>query len=109
MGDNKKRPSQQDKDKDIKRLGKWIGTQQTTYRTKTWIMANEEIYNLWTGFINDPEYSVYFDIDHVGNWKETLEQVKQYMGDNKKRPYHQDKDKDIKRLGNWIGTQQRAY
>ena len=72
-------------------------------------MANEEIYNLWTGFINDPKYSVYFDIDRVGNWKETLEQVKQYMGDNKKRPSKQDKDEDIKRLGRWIDTQQRAY
>ena len=88
-------------------MGSWIGHQQTNYRTKTGIMKNEEIYNLWTGFINDPEYSVYFD--HVGNWKETLEQVKQYMGDNKKRPSDRDENKDIKSMGSWIGTQQRAY
>ena len=107
MGDNKKRPSQRDKDEDIKRLGNWIRTQQRAYRTKTGIMKNEEIYNLWTGFINDPEYSVYFD--HISNWKETLEQVKQYMGDNKKRPSDRDENKDIKSMGSWIGTQQRAY
>jgi hypothetical protein len=41
----KKRPSQHDKDSKIKVLGRWIGTQQKTYKNKMYIMSdNKKLY-----------------------------------------------------------------
>ena len=109
MDKEKKKPSRTDKNEEIKRLGKWVATQQPNYKKKTYIMKNEKIYELWTEFINDPKYSVYFDSPE-DKWKSDLEQVKQYMDKEKKRPsYDRDKNKDIKRLGTWVGTQQKNY
>ena len=49
---NNKRPSQQDKNNEIKILGYWISHQQNIYKSKKYIMQDENIYNLWTEFIN---------------------------------------------------------
>jgi hypothetical protein len=60
IDENKKRPSCMSKDKEIKTLGVWISTQQNNYKTKSYIMSSEEIYNQWTDFINDDKYKEYF-------------------------------------------------
>ena len=60
IDDNKKRPSESNKDKEIKTLGSWISTQQNNYKTKSQIMSSEEINNKWTDFINDDKYKEYF-------------------------------------------------
>ena len=57
---NEKRPSEINKDNEIKKLGKWISHQVTNYKTKKEIMKNEIIYNKWTDFINDDKYKQYF-------------------------------------------------
>ena len=57
---NNKRPSIGDKIKEIKKLSKWVEHQKTNYKKKEKIMKNHnEIYNKWTEFINDPQYSIY--------------------------------------------------
>ena len=53
IDENFKRPSSSDKNKKIKSLGNWIGIQIQKYKKKENIMSNEEIYNVWTEFIND--------------------------------------------------------
>jgi hypothetical protein len=58
---NNKRPSQIDKNDEIKILGRWINQSQIKYRTKEQIMSDPEIYNKWSDFINDPQYKHYFD------------------------------------------------
>ena len=57
---NKKRPSQHSKDKEIKSMGAWIGQKINNYTKKMKNMKDENIYNLWTNFINDPKYKDYF-------------------------------------------------
>ncbi len=57
---NNKRPSQHDKDKQIKQLGSWIQYQQDNYKKKAYIMTNEEIYNNWKNLLNDDKYKQYF-------------------------------------------------
>ena len=42
-------------------------------------------------------------------WKQHLENVMKYIDDNNKRPSSTDKNTIIKKLGNWIGTQQKRY
>ncbi len=54
-----------DKNEIIKRFGVWISQQQKTYKNKQQIMKNEEIYNKWTEFINDPKYIKYFQRNKI--------------------------------------------
>jgi cell shape-determining protein MreC len=49
---NYKLPSQHNKNKDIKQLGKWISHQKTNYSNKKYIMKEENIRNKWEDFIN---------------------------------------------------------
>ena len=105
---NKNKPSSMSKNNDEKVLGKWIGTQQTNYQKRTQIMKDDDIYNTWTQFINDPLYKEYFQSNEE-TWYITLSQVKEFIDSNKKRPSNHSKNKDEKVLGTWIGTQQKNY
>jgi superfamily II DNA/RNA helicase len=105
---NKKRPSKTDKDKKVKQLVTWIGTQQTNYKTKEYIMKDDMIYNAWSDFINNEKYKEYF-LDHDIIWYNTLEKVKNYIDMNKKRPSYSNKDKNARQFGHWIHTQQKNY
>jgi ribosomal RNA-processing protein 8 len=103
---NKIRPSLHSKDKDIKFLATWLGTQLTNYKNKTQGMNNEERYNIWTSFME--EYNdIFMDLDEV--WNENFMKLKKYIDFNKLRPSKHSKDKDIKFLGNWLGTQLKNY
>jgi superfamily II DNA or RNA helicase len=104
--ENKKRPSNSDKNIEIKQLAKWLSHQQKNYKNKEYIMKNEEIYNEWTQFID--EYEEYF-LSNKEFWFDTVNKVKNYIVNNKKRPSNSDKNKEIKQLGYWIGTQQKNY
>jgi hypothetical protein len=42
-------------------------------------------------------------------WMNTLEKVKKYIDENKKRPSGRSKDKEIKKICEWISTQQKNY
>jgi predicted nucleic acid-binding protein len=105
---NNKRPSQQDKNKQIKKLGTWISNQQKNYKNKTHIMSNEEIKKEYENFINDDKYKKYF-ISNEEEWLNNLEEVKKYINLNNKRPSQHDKNEQLKKLGNWISEQQQNY
>ena len=105
---NNKNPSQTDEDKHIHTLGKWISHQQQNYKNKKEIMKNEEIYKIWTDFINDKNYKSYF-ISNEDSWYKKLNNVKQYIDINNKRPSDSDKDKQTRSLGSWISNQQINY
>ena len=57
---NKKRPSQHDKDVQIKTLGEWITNQIKNYNKEKYIMSNEDIRNKWERFLQDTKYKQYF-------------------------------------------------
>ena len=106
IDDNNKKPSSEDKNKDIKKLGLWIRTQQNNYRNNKYIMKNDEIRNEFEKFLND-----YFEYlkSNEEIWYDNLKLVKQYIDDNNKRPSTTDKNKNIKKLGIWISHQQQNY
>lgn len=83
----------------IKKLGVWIGNQQKNYANKTQIMINEELYNKWTTFIK--EYKEHFIINEE-KWENSLNKVRKYIYENKKKPSTIDKNQYIKILGAWI-------
>lgn len=106
IDENKKLPSQHDKDKEIKQLGTWISNQKQNYKNKKEIMNKELIYNAWTNFLT--EYKEYL-LNNEEIWYKKLDLVKKYIDENKKRPSKHDKKKNIKELGYWIGTQKKNY
>ena len=108
IDENNKKPSSEDKNVGIKKLGIWIGTQQKNYQGKKYIMSNEEIYNRWIEFINDNKYKIYFQKNEE-NWIQTLNQVKAYIDENNKKPSLENKNIEIKKLGSWLSGQQQNY
>ncbi len=105
---NNKRPSNNDKDINIKQLASWINAQQINYKNRKYIMSDTNIYNRWTDFINNERYITYFKSNEE-LWIERLNEVKQYIDLNNKRPSDSNKDSDIKQLGSWICHQQTNY
>ena len=105
---NNKLPSAYYKNKGIKRISKWIDHQITNYNTKKYIMLNEEIYKIWTEFINSNNYKEYF-ISNEDKWKLKLNEIKIYIDKNNKLPSTHDKNEEIKSLGRWISVQQKNY
>ncbi len=105
---NNKRPSTEDKNINIKNLGIWLCCQQNFYKNKIRIMKNEQIYNIWTNFINDDKYKKYF-LSYRDIWINTLNEVKEYIDKNNKRPSSTDKDQKVKSLGYWVSRQINIY
>jgi hypothetical protein len=108
MDENNKRPSLIDKDDKIKKSAEWLGTQSKNYNKKENIMKNEEIYNKWTEFITSEKYKKYF-MSNEEKWFYNLNNIKKYIDTNNKRPIKENKDIEIKQLGQWISTQQDSY
>jgi polyhydroxyalkanoate synthesis regulator protein len=104
--DNEKRPPQHSKDEEIKKLGMWISTQQKNYAKNENIMKDEKIRKIWEEFIT--KHSKLFQSNDE-MWIESLKAVDKYITDNGKRPSNKSKDEDIKKLGSWIGNQQKNY
>ena len=93
------------KDKEIESLGSWVSTQQNNYKKKEQLMKNEEIYNKWTEFLLERKRNS----DNETNWSNTLDKVKKYIDENKKRPTLSNKNKENQVLYSWLYTQQRNY
>jgi superfamily II DNA or RNA helicase len=108
IDENNKRPSTHNVDKFIEKLGTWINTQLQLYKSKTQIMKNDDIYKLWTEFINDEKYKSFFLTDKE-DWCNILEKIKNYIIINNKKPSSKSTIKDIKFLGCWLGCQRQTY
>jgi len=102
---NNKKPTINDKDNNIKFLGRWLINQKTSYKyRKDTVMTNQDIYDEWTKFINDDKYKEYI-ISNEDKWLQILEKVKCYINNNNTKPTINDKNNDIKFLGSWLNDQ----
>jgi hypothetical protein len=99
---NKNIPSTNDKDTTIKSLGLWVSRQHEIFDKKKYIMKNNVIYDSWKEFIN--KYKEYF-ISNEDIWLNNLNQVIEYIDNNKMRPSQHDAERQIKILGAWISQQ----
>ena len=105
---NNKTPSCHNKNKTIRSLAQWIGTQKNNYNNDICIFKCNEIHILWTHFLQDVKYKEYF-LNNDEIWKQKLQDVKKYIDKHQKSPSQEDKDKTIKSLGRWLGTQKTNY
>lgn len=95
INEHKKIPPENDKNKEIAILGVWISTQHWIHKKKDRIMKNKEIYDIWTDFINNSPYNIYF-MSNIQKWKVLLEKVKKYIDKYHKNPTACNKCKDIR-------------
>jgi superfamily II DNA or RNA helicase/uncharacterized protein (DUF736 family) len=109
MDDNKKAPSQKDKNPEIKKLGNWVYTQKQNYDKNDRIMKNPEIRSKWEATLE--KYKDYLCIDLEEQWHLTLQEVCEYMDDeeNNKAPSQKDKNPEIRKLGKWVSHQKENY
>jgi ribosomal RNA-processing protein 8 len=108
IDNNKKLPSEHDKNNEINFLGKWIGHQKLNYNKKYGLMKENIIFEEWEKFINDEKYKKYF-ISNNMLWYDNFNQIKIYIDKYDKRPSSEDKDNNVKKLGQWIQDQSKNY
>jgi antitoxin component HigA of HigAB toxin-antitoxin module len=108
IDENDKRPSNIDKNKDIKTLGSWLLIQQNNYKSKKYIMKNSDIYDKWTVFVTSEKYKKYF-MSNEEEWQSNLNLIKKYIDENDKRPSYKNKNKNTKILGKWLSHQVTNY
>jgi hypothetical protein len=87
------------------KLCNWTHTQNTNYKQKISLLKIEEIYNIWTEFINDAKYKKYFDLDNVRDWKTKLEDLKNFIDTNKFKPIRTTHTQ----LAKWLSRQLNNY
>ena len=114
----RKRPSQESKNSDEKRLGQWISHQKTNYKgcpeQSLKGMKNPDIWNIWTVTLNDPEYK-YALQDSFDDWKLNHQEICSFIKNSntdptkRKCPSQESKNSDEKRLGKWISHQKTKY
>ena len=110
IDDNGKRPKENDINKDIKQLFKWIQHQITNYNKKQKNMKDDNIYNKWNEFINSEKYKQYFILpSSEEHFIANLNKVKKYIDENNKLPYYNDNDTNIKILSKWVQHQTTNY
>jgi len=91
---NNSRPTR----KTNKELCGWIQTQITNSTKRENIMKINEVFTLWNEFINDARYKKYFDLDNIRDWKNKLEEIKEFISINKARPT----ENNNKELCSWL-------
>ena len=107
IDENNKRPSQCNKNKEIKNLGSWISHQIENYNKKEYIMKNEIIYDTWDRFIKNDKYKKYF-LSNEQEWFDNLDSVKKYIDTYNEKPL-QNENEETKILGSWISNQLTNY
>ena len=95
-----------DEDYSESKLGSWIATQKQNYVDNKKLMLKEDIRDIWNNFTN--ENHKYFLVGHE-LWFSRLNDLKNYINQNGKRPPSHSKDKNIESLSSFIFTQNKNY
>ena len=108
IDDNDKRPNSNDKDKNIKILGKWCCRQVENAEKRFQILSNEEVFTIWTEFVSNDKYKKFF-MNHETFFKNKLNEVIEFMELNKRKPKITIHNEDECALGDWYSSQQENY
>jgi superfamily II DNA or RNA helicase len=105
MCENKKRPSEDSKDKMEKIMGRWISHQLTNYKNKKYIMINDDIRKIWEEFVNSEEYSKYF-MSNEKIWIDKCNKLKKIIDDNGRKPKNNESEAEV---FHWLAHQPHNY
>jgi hypothetical protein len=89
-------------------LSRWLCRQKQNYKKNVYTMKNEKIKKMWEDFINDDNYKKYM-LDKNNLWTYKLEQLKNFMDEENKRPNEESKDNNEKQIGKWMTDQSLNY
>ena len=109
---HKKRPSNKDKDENIKYLGSFLTSYKSKFMNGKLKKYSEENYILFKEFYEDEKYNKYIqDRTEIINtkWETDLSDLKQFINDNYKLPSPYSNNIKEKTLGNFITNKQRNY
>jgi hypothetical protein len=106
MDKERKSPSRKDKNKNIKKLGSWVGHQKENYKNNKQIMTNPEIRKEWKETVD--KYKEYLS-DNEEVWRLNLKKLVDYMEKEMKSPSQHDKNPAIEKLGSWVSQQKLNY
>jgi len=106
MSNEKKRPCEDAKFADEKRIAFWLSLQLRNYKKTAQIMKVEKIRQLFESFVD--EYAEFF-LSNEAIWMKSLEELKSFMSKEKKRPCEDAKFADEKRIALWLSVQLRNY
>jgi len=101
VNEKKRFPYQKSENKEEKKLGSWIGTQRQKYKKSILLKNRVNLLNLIKGWK--------WEEDKKGKWDKTIIQVKEFVNEKKRFPSISSKNKEEKRLGNWISHQRQCY
>ena len=98
-------------------LGSWVANQKENYKKRIKMFSykivngnnvnnHDIIVQLWTQF--NIEYKKYL-LTHEENWYSTLDDLKNYIKQNNKRPSEHSKDTKIRQLALFVATQTKNY
>jgi superfamily II DNA or RNA helicase len=103
---NKKLPRQKSDNEDEKKISNWYTSQQKKYKEKTEGMKNSERYDLWSKFLE--EYNKYID-SFDKRWSKNLDELKDFINKNKKKPSQHSKNNNEKSYGLWLIREFKKY
>ena len=103
IDENNKRPSSQDKNPEIHRLGRWLSVQIKIYSEETKFIDKLK-YEKWNNFMKSDKYREYL-INKEELWILKLEKVKKYIDINKKKPTIKNQNTETNSMGEWISQQ----
>jgi tetrahydromethanopterin S-methyltransferase subunit F len=109
IDENQIAPSPKDGNLATKLLGRWTVYQQTIYTSADEIMANESIRSAWEATISDVRYKPHLVTKNALEWMKTLAAVKDYIDEHNTVPSPNDENEKTRKLGRWIGTQNRNF
>lgn len=109
MNEYNKRPNKNSKNENEKKMGSWVGSQLQNYKKNKNIIKEEKIRKSWENFMNDDKYKKYF-LSNKEIWYNYLENTIKFMNKYNKKPHaNGKKNKDEKKLGEWINNQLNNY
>jgi superfamily II DNA or RNA helicase len=101
----KKRPRDNDRNENVRRLGQWINNQCINYKKKQYNMKNKETLKKWEIFLS--EYNKYIKSNEE-KWDDNLNLVKNYIKMNKEFLKTKNKE-EIKKLQRWMLRQKKNF
>lgn len=101
---NNKRPSSDDKNKEIATIGKFILRQMNSYNGKGDTLDDRTKYDIWKKFIESEKYKIYFE-SFEEKWYRIFNSLKKYMDNNNTIPSY----KEDKELYKWMNHQKENY
>jgi len=103
---HKKRPNSRSKIIKESFLAKWLNDQNQSYKKNRRQMKDEDKKKLWEEFIEN--YQKYLK-DNQEKWNDSFEKLKSFINLHKKRPNSNSKNREEKKMANWLIKQTKDY